>query len=66
MRAFLKTIFIATILAVIIAVPAAYFFVNDFVLPKVTEALTQVEQFEETIQEQSRLIQELIEKSRSF
>ena len=43
MKAFFRTVFFSIILGAFMAVPASYFFVKDFVQPRVQETLSQID-----------------------
>lgn len=59
MKTFFRTIFFSIILGAFMAVPASYFFVKDFVQPRVEETLSRVDQVKPSVEEVIGRVEEL-------
>jgi len=67
MKAFFRTLFFSIILGAFMAVPASYFFVKDFVQPRVQETLSQIDALNADIdtlntdlQQQNQLLEQIL------
>ena len=62
MKTFLRTLFFSIILGAFIAVPASYFFVKDFVQPRVQETLSRIDTLNTDLQQQNQLLEQILSR----
>jgi hypothetical protein len=62
MKAFFRTLFFSIILGAFMAVPASYFFVKDFVQPRVQETLSRIDTLNTDLQQQNQLLEQILSR----
>jgi hypothetical protein len=60
MKTFFRTLFFSIILGAFMAVPASYFFVKDFVQPRVQETLSRIDTLNTDLQNQNQMLEQIL------
>lgn len=62
MRAFIRAVFFSIILGAFMSVPASYFFVKDFIQPRVQETLGRIDTINADLQAQKEMLESILLK----
>ena len=62
MKSFFRTLFLTVILSAIMSVPASYFFVKDFVQPRVDASLATIDSVNENITRQNEMLEQILQE----
>ena len=62
MKSFFRTLFLTVILSAIMSVPASYFFVKDFVQPRVDALLATIDSVNENITRQNEMLEQILQE----
>jgi hypothetical protein len=60
MKAFLRTIFFSIILGAFMAIPVSYFFIKDFVQPRVQETIGRIDELNTSIQRHNEVLEQIL------
>lgn len=61
MKSFFRTLFLTVILSALLSVPASYFFVKDFVQPRVDASLETINTVNENLVKQNEMLEQILQ-----